>query len=99
MDFKINLQLFADAEKTEEATPKKRKDAREEGQVLQSREITAAFILLSSFLLLKFFGEYFINSLMKYMTNIYSDIKNVDIYFQENNLMLGFTKTIAVLQP
>ncbi len=96
MDFKINLQLFADAEKTEEATPKKRKDAREEGQVLQSREITSVFMLLSSFLLLKFYGEHFINSLMKYMTNLFSNIENIDIYFYENNLMLEFTKTIAV---
>jgi len=35
---KANLQLFADnGEKTEKATPRKRSKAREEGQVLQSR--------------------------------------------------------------
>lgn len=53
MKYNIQLQLFADAEKTEKATPKKRKDAREEGQILQSREISSAFILLLSFLGIK----------------------------------------------
>ena len=96
MDFKINLQLFADAEKTEKPTPKKRRDAREEGQVLQSREVTAAFILLASFLFLRFYGKYFISSLMKYMTNVYNTIENIDLYFHENNLIIGFTKNIAV---
>ena len=93
---KINLQLFADAEKTEEPTPKRRRDAREEGQVLQSREITAAFILLANFLILRVYGKYFITALMKYMTEIYASIDNIDTYFHQNNLALGFTKTIAV---
>ena len=57
MKYQINLQLFADAEKTEKPTPKRRRDARKEGQVLQSKEVTSAFIFLSAFLGLKFFGE------------------------------------------
>ena len=96
MKFKFDLQLFADAEKTEKATPKKRKDAREEGQVLQSREVTAVFILLACFLVLKVYGKYLFNFLMKYMVDIYSNIENIENYFIENNLMIGFVKTIAV---
>lgn len=96
MEFKFDLQLFADAEKTEKATPKKRKDAREEGQILQSREVTAAFILLACFLVLKVYGKYLFNFLMKYMIDIYSNIENIENYFIENNLMIGFVKTIAV---
>ncbi|MDF2531832.1 MAG: FlhB HrpN YscU SpaS Family, partial [Clostridia bacterium] len=38
-DFVINLQLFAE-EKTESATPKRRREAREKGQVAKSRELT-----------------------------------------------------------
>ncbi len=45
--------------KTEKPTPKKRRDAREEGQVLQSREVTAAFILLASFFIFKILWEIF----------------------------------------
>lgn len=96
MNFKTNLQLFADAEKTEKATPKKRKEAREEGQVLQSREVTAAFILLACFLILKVYGKYLFNFLEKYIVDVYTNIENVEKIFNENNLMIGFIKTIAV---
>ena len=96
MKLKINLQLFADAEKTEKPTPKKRRDAREEGQVLQSREVTGVFILLSTFLGLKIFGKYIINYLAEFMMDIYKTIENIDELFYENNLMIGFTKIIFV---
>lgn len=92
----IDLQLFAETEKTEKATPKKRKDARQEGQVLQSREVTAAFILFATFMVLRIYGEYGFNNLTKYMTKIFNSIKDVDQIFIENNLMIGFTKTIGV---
>lgn len=55
----INLQLFADSSgKTEKATPKKRQDLRKKGQVMQSREVTANFILLIVFLSFRVLGNY-----------------------------------------
>ena len=48
MDIKINLQLFADAEKTEKPTPKKRRDTREEGMSFKVK-ISAAFIYYQLF--------------------------------------------------
>ncbi len=96
MSFKVNLQLFAEAEKTEKATPKKRKEAREEGQVLQSREVTTTFILLATFVFLKIYGKYAFNNIIKYMTKIYKSIENVDQLFLENNLMTGFMNVIFV---
>lgn len=61
-----NLQLFADSsEKTEKATPKKRKKAREEGQVLQSREMTSAIVLLCMFITLKIFGRYIYEGILE----------------------------------
>lgn len=64
-----NLQWFAKdgpgGEKTEPATAKKLKEAREEGQVAKSKELTAAFDLIVLFLVLKVFismiGEGFVN--------------------------------------
>ena len=44
------MQLFADADKTEKATPKKKQDARKKGQVLQSREVTSAIMLVFIFI-------------------------------------------------
>ena len=64
-----NLQWFAKdgpgGEKTEPATAKKLKEAREEGKVAKSKELTAAFDLIVLFLVLKIFvsmiGDGFLN--------------------------------------
>ncbi len=59
MVFDIDLQWFAQdgpgGEKTEPATAKKLRDAREEGKVAKSKELTAAFDLITLFLVLKVF--------------------------------------------
>lgn len=55
----LNLQLFAgEGEKTEKATPKRKQDARKKGQVLHSREISSALVLLIVFLSMKLLGNY-----------------------------------------
>ena len=52
-------------EKTEKATPKKRKDAREkEGNVLQSKEITTGFSILFVFFALYVLGKYMYRQLI-----------------------------------
>lgn len=57
--WEYNLQLFAKdgpgGEKTEPATSKRLKEAREEGKVAKSKELNSAFELLTLFLVLKFF--------------------------------------------
>lgn len=60
---RVDLQFFADGQKTEKATPKRRRDAREKGQVLQSREISSALILLFVFLTLKVLGNHIYNQI------------------------------------
>ena len=94
MKYFINLQLFAEAEKTEKPTPKRRREAREEGQVVQSKELTTAFILLAAFFGMKIFGEYLIKYMIELIIEIYSNIENIDILFNENNLMVYFLKGI-----
>ena len=78
----INLQLFADGagEKTEKATPKKRKEAKNKGQVLQSKEITSALVLLMVFISLKIFGGYIYKQIVNFTTKVfveYPQIKGV----------------------
>lgn len=57
--FSINLQLFAaegpGGEKTEDATTKKLSDARKEGQVARSQELTTSVGLMAFFLVLRIF--------------------------------------------
>ena len=76
--FEINLQWFAKdgpgGEKTEPATAKKLRDAREDGKVAKSKELTAAFDLIVLFLVLKIFVSYVGNSLMDVFRFVYGRI-------------------------
>ena len=64
------LQFFAKegpgGEKTEKPTAKKLEDARKEGQVAKSREVSNAFTMIALFVLLKlslsFLGDQFLGS-------------------------------------
>ncbi|MEN8908251.1 MAG: flagellar biosynthesis protein FlhB [Clostridiales bacterium] len=62
-----NLQIFAEGEKTEKATPKKRKKAREKGQVLQSKDASASMVLLILFVSLRLLGSYMYNLMVGFM--------------------------------
>ncbi|HHW08097.1 MAG TPA: flagellar biosynthesis protein FlhB [Clostridia bacterium] len=57
--FLINLQLFAE-EKTEEATPHRRQEARKKGQVAKSTDLNAALVLLASMVILFALRSYFL---------------------------------------
>jgi len=50
-------------EKTEEATPKKKKDAREKGQVVKSQELTSSITLMVATLTLVIIGNYSIDKM------------------------------------
>ncbi len=65
----FDLQRF-NQEKTEEATPKKKEEARKHGQVAKSVEINSAFAILSAFLALNTLGPFIyleLTDFMKYM--------------------------------
>ncbi|NLT95039.1 MAG: flagellar biosynthesis protein FlhB [Clostridia bacterium] len=74
----LNLQLFA-GEKTEKATPRRRQEARKKGQVLKSTEINSVLILLTSFLMLKFFLVSMISQIENYIFNLWSRFSDIDI--------------------
>ncbi|MCL2456091.1 MAG: flagellar biosynthesis protein FlhB [Defluviitaleaceae bacterium] len=73
---RLNLQFFNDTgEKTEKATPKKRKKARNEGQVAKSQEVTTAANLIFGFFALSFFAVLMLNGiidLFTFHTNFFS---------------------------
>lgn len=78
MSLVYNLQFFAKdgpgGEKTEEPTSKKLSDARKEGQVAKSKEITNAFEMLAAFLMLRFLAQYMGTSFVGNMRNLYTRI-------------------------
>ncbi|MGM0602298.1 MAG: flagellar biosynthesis protein FlhB [Bacillota bacterium] len=60
-------------EKTEDPTPKRKRDAREKGNVAKSKEISQAFTLLASFLLLYFFMQQIMFNVMAGIERYFSD--------------------------
>ena len=77
----MNLQFFAQegpgGEKTEEPTTKKLDDARKEGQVSKSQELTTAFGLFGLFLSLKAFTGLLGKRLISSFTDVYAMIGTV----------------------
>ena len=90
-------------EKTEKATPKKRRDAREkEGKVLQSKEIVTAVSILGTFCALAALSSYIFISLTKVVTNGISAVGNefVNDVSTFQNIFLGVIKDcILIVMP
>jgi len=76
--WQINLQLFS-GEKTEEATPRKRQEARKKGQVARSPEISSALIMLVAFLSLGFLGPLLYQQMIELMRSGLSTIITKDL--------------------
>jgi len=60
---KIDLQLFADPDRTEKPTPRRRRKAREEGQVAVSRELNMALSFLAAVIALRLILPQLVRSL------------------------------------
>lgn len=73
----IDLQLFSD-EKTEEATPKRREEARKKGQVARSIEINSVLVLAGVFAGLKIFGPYLYQEATTFMRSWFAQLANQD---------------------
>ncbi len=76
---RLNLSFFS-GEKTEDATSKKRSDARSEGQVAKSQEVATAFLFLTSFFVIKMTASNIATSLESIMTDTFGLIKYYDQY-------------------
>ena len=70
---------MADPGKTEKATPKRREEAREKGQVPRSVEVNSAVILLTALLTFRYAGPYMVDSMNQLAV----------FYYQNMNMTLG----------
>ena len=82
----FDLQLFADGDKTEEPTAKKRADARKKGQVGKSQELNTAFVLLMGFFMLKLLWD-----------SIYLNIADYTKYILSHPAQTVDTETVVQL--
>lgn len=94
---RFDLQLF-NQEKTEDATPKKKEEARKKGQVAKSIEINSAFVILAAFLGLKVVGPYTYSELTGYMQFMFGPFAIADFTVDSAHLLfmsfaLVFLKT------
>ncbi|SDN28556.1 flagellar biosynthesis protein FlhB [Alkalicoccus daliensis] len=87
MFLKLDLQFFAQ-EKTEKASPKKRKDSRTKGQVAKSTDVNTAFILMFVFLLLWLSGSFITGKMFDMVTFTFTDYLLMEL--NEENLRSMF---------
>ncbi len=92
----LDLQFFADGpggEKTEEPTAKKLQDARNEGQVAKSQEITHAAGLMALFILIRLLYPYMADNFTGMMRYVYGQIPSF-ITLYDGELPMRTIKTI-----
>ena len=76
--FGFDLQLFS-GEKTEDATTKRKGEAREKGQVAKSMEVNSVFIIVAAFFTLKIIGSYIYDELIGYMQLVFTNLVMADV--------------------
>ncbi|GAA0746215.1 fused FliR family export protein/FlhB family type III secretion system protein [Clostridium oceanicum] len=73
--------VFASEEKTEDATPRKKKDARKKGQIPRSKEVGLAFTLLASTIVMVTLGSYVANELKDTMGGFLGNYLNTTLSY------------------
>ena len=76
---------MAGEEKTEKATPKKRRDQRKEGNVLQSKEIVTAASILGIFFAARLLAVFMFENLLSFMQRVYERIGSFQV--SQDNIM------------
>jgi len=84
----LDLQLFSQ-EKTEEATPKKKDEARKKGQIARSADLPGSLILIFIFMSFIMMGGYFKKHIMMLFGNLFEDWLLMDL--TTANVMSLFT--------
>jgi flagellar biosynthetic protein FlhB len=99
MIYRIDLQLFAGSggeEKTEKATPKKRREARKKGHVFQSREISTTLVLLFVFISLRLFGSNISKQLAEFMEKVFTEYPQTEDLYMPDILLRVFIDGVLV---
>lgn len=80
-------------EKTEAPSPKRRRDAREKGNVVKSTEINSVFVLLFGILFLRLTGPWFFNQISQYTRECFTLIS--DVSMNQDSLIVIMKNTIV----
>ncbi len=88
----LNLQFFSQ-EKTEKATPKKKQESRQKGQVAKSSDISSAFTMLFVFLTLLFTGKWMTGHIMQLYEKSFTQYALWEL--TASNVHVIFTQVVA----
>ncbi len=86
---------MAGEEKTEKATPKKRRDQRKEGNVLQSREIGTAVSVLGIFTAMRLLLGFISKTILAYYTQSFEQLGSTEV--STDTIMSIFVDVITVI--
>jgi len=75
-------------ERTERATPKRRRETRKKGQVALSKEVSSAFVLLSSLSIFYFAGPWMFSKIIFLMQETYRNIDTLDLSSSSFHLLI-----------
>lgn len=92
---KLDLQLF-NGEKTEKATPKKRNESREKGQVAKSQELPSSFLFIFVFASFLAFGGYYSSRFDPLFKDIFATKLLMDVSI-ENIMQLGIEVVVNMM--
>jgi flagellar biosynthetic protein FlhB len=96
---------FGDQERTEQATPKRRQEAREKGQVAKSRELCSVAVLLACLMALYFGRGKMLNQLLDMTRSAFTHLHRLDLtdaavihlFQQEVGFLLYITAPVMVM--
>jgi len=94
--FYMNLQLFQ-GEKTEQATPKKKREARQKGQVVQSKDINTALILLTVVMYIQWFSSTIIEDIVELIHYCLSFAAHTDTLYGVRNISVIMNNVILTM--
>lgn len=88
---------MAGEDKTEKATPKKRRDQRKEGNVLQSKEIGTAVSILGIFSIVRLLAEFMMKNLLSYFARVYEQSGTYELTADSYMPLIVNVITVVVL--
>ncbi len=91
----------AGQDKTEKATPRRREEAREEGNVARSMDVNSVVVLLMGILTIKFIGDNMLSGISDFMRGTYQTISATSLTIESvpKQAQSGIGKIILILMP
>ncbi len=83
--------------KTEDATPKRRQEARQKGQILKSKEVNTAVLILMSAYALNWSGGFIYRTIFKYIQMTYFEMPWIAEGFTKANLFNYGIKSVQIM--